>query len=323
MVQDNSLGITSNRQAKYKYSTNADDSFLKQYITHHNYLSSTSFTLENGTGPYNHSTTFSYNDVPGSHGLSIDALGYDKTVKVQLVPFDKHEAEVAPPAVKATLYGIKEGLKTIKKVTETLKVLNLPEFKGNVIFNQQQYNEEIEESNLYRTSREWEGKVVFDAVEWEQKIFGIPLPKVVAKYIDFGAYVFIKGEVEFIYSSKTGKTIGQTTFKQLEKDGKVQGVLGFGGRVTAVVKKGFPLTGEANGMLKSEIELIGGFRKKGTDYYVIAGGNFKPIVFSMDLKVAVSKTDWSPEIEMLNLNYVKNLTNEVSLFQYEQNIKLE
>ena len=248
--------------------------------------------------------------------MNINALGYDKTVKVELVPFDKSEAEVAPPAVKATLYGIKEGLKTIEKVAEKLKGLNFPQVKADVIFNQQQYNEEDDKSRFYRIAQEWEGKIVVERLDWEQKIVGIPLPQAVTKYIDLGVYAFVKGEVEFIYSSKKGRLNNETSFKQLEKDGKVQGVLGFGGRVTAVVKKGFPLTAEANGMLKSEIELFGGVRKNSEGFLIVAGGNFKPIVFSMDIKVAVSKTDWSPEIEMLNINYVKNLSNEVKLFEY-------
>jgi len=197
----------------------------------------------------------------------------------------------------------------------------LPEFNADVILNQQQYNEEIEGSPLYRNAKEWEGKVVLENFNWEQKVLGIPLPKAITEYIDFGTYVLIKGEVEFIYSSKKGKTIGQTNYSLLEKDGKVQGVLGFGGKVTAGVKKGFPFTAVANGNLKSEIELLGGFRKKTDGYYIIAGGNIKPLVFSIDVKVAVSKTDWTPEIEMINVNYVKNLSNEYKLFDYESKLE--
>ena len=65
---------------------------------------------------------------------------------------------------------------------------------------------------------------------------------------------------------------------------------------------------------------MGGLRKKPDGLYIVAGGNFKPIVFSIDVKVAVSKTDWSPEIEMLNVNYIKNLTNEVKLIEIEKEL---
>lgn len=70
----------------------------------------------------------------------------------------------------------------------------------------------------------------------------------------------------------------------------------------------------ANGNLKAEIEVGGGLRKKKDGLYVILVGTLKPLVFTFDLKVSVSKTDWSPEIEMLNVNYVKNLTIEQDLW---------
>jgi len=249
---------------------------------------------------------------------TVEVNGISKTADVKMVEFNKREVEVAPPAVKATLYGIKEGLKTIKKVAEKLQGVKFPEVKADVIFNQQEYNEEHEKSRFYIIAQEWEGKVVVERLIWEQKIIGIPLPQAVTKYIDFGIYASVKGEIGFMYSSKKGRFNNETTFKQIEKDGKVQGVLGVGGRVTAKVKEGNLFTAEANGNLKSEIELTGGWRKNVQKNInsLVAAGVFKPIVFSVDIKVAITKTYLSPEIEMLNVNYVKNLTNEVPLFNY-------
>lgn len=68
----------------------------------------------------------------------------------------------------------------------------MPEFNADVILNQQQYNEEIEGSPLYRNAKEWEGKVVLENFNWEQKVLGIPLPKAITEYIDFGTYVLIR-----------------------------------------------------------------------------------------------------------------------------------
>ena len=311
IIQDNSGGVVlDDRKLDYKYQSNVEDILLKKYITHYDYTNNSSSSLENSISPIQHKLRYTYDKVPHQYGLGIKALGYDKSVKVQLIPFDKREDESAIPIeTLLSLRKLAKSLKEIKKFKTKLEdVIGKQEEESGkevgfeVVANGQTYNEEIEESKDYFSVKEWEAKFV-GSVGYTFK-YGVTtmLPKALTKYVDVYVYAGISVDGEIIGGEKRGKRNGVGNDERIEIAQKVQVVGGVKIGATVKVNAGnlAKVDLDANG--KGEIE--GGYNfatKKG--FAVL-----KPIVFNLSASVSTLG------VEIYKYNYIKNITNEYPIY---------
>lgn len=177
--------------------------------------------------------------------------------------------------------------------------------------NGQTYNEERPDEPNFDSIREWESKLVGSG-EMIWKFGGTSmLPSTLTEYFEIYAYLGISADLEFILGEKFGKINSVQVEKSREKTKKVQFVGGFKGGATGKLKVPDVITGTADANLKAELEF--GYNAPTYKFQI----NAKPLVLNFSAKVTMSSLD----ITLLQYNYIKNLTNEQVLYEYEYQFK--
>jgi hypothetical protein len=311
LVHDNNL-FTTDRKPVYKFTSNLDDALLKKYITHHNYSSGTSYTFENSSGPTSHKLPMTYYDVPGVFGVNINSLGYDKTVKVQLVPFDKSEDEgIISSELLTKVKKLRDAIKDINKIKDKVDAamgekagLKKDGEKGlAVVINGQRYNEEDPDSRNYFGIKEYELKLV-GSFEYTFSYGPTKLiPNALKDYVNIAIYAKPSLDFELIRNAKyrSLNSTGPELYYKPDSYDKFQVVGGVAIGAIAKVNASHAFKFELNASGKAEIE---GSRSMGRDnvrYIVIA----KPLVLNFSAMVEIAT------IPILQYNYIKNLTNEI------------
>ena len=251
-----------------------------------------------------------HSDFPKTGTISTTIDEKKLEVNVQLVPLDKHEVEIIPVNLKNTIYGLREGLKNIKKIEKYVNV-SLGIKDAEIVLNQQIYNEEDDKSRFYNVAQEWEAKIGINFGK-RYPFAGLTfIPDKVKKYVIFEAYIEPSFDLEFILGEKKTRRFNVNTFdkKDIIKIAKIQGVGGIAIGVEAKLKVPafeFILDGGA----KAELETSVGSQNGAYGFQVA----LKPLVFYLIGSIGIKETPYNPEIPLFKVNYIHNLTYEIPIY---------
>ena len=248
---------------------------------------------------------------------SVSAEAFEKTnsVKIEVVPFDKSEDEAVIPSelltnIKKLKIAIKDAEKIKAKIDNVMGEKSSFKKEGGLDFalvaNGQKYNEEDDDSPNYFKSKEYEIKLTGSL---EYKLSYGPtkfLPSALKEYVTVEIYIKPSLDIELIRNAKYYQVngVGKELFSKKDSYDKFQVVGGLALGATAKINAGkvFNFEVDANG--KAEIEGNKSINKIPVRYIVSA----KPLILSFSANVSIAS------IPLLQYNYIKNLTNEIPIY---------
>ena len=210
LVQNAVSGKFKSRIVDYKYNSNAEDSYLKQFVTTYNFTANTNQKFNPQVGPYEHIIPITYDKVPNRNGLGINAFDYNKVAKVELVDENRDRVDYADKLSKLLvsfekLTSVYKDLKNyLPCELDYMTSLQLSDLikRKQFAYALETYNEEKPKSRLYNEVQQHKFEATgFDILTLKcDKKVEIPIPgtsfKIPITKVGFELSIGLKGGVK-------------------------------------------------------------------------------------------------------------------------------
>jgi hypothetical protein len=192
-------------KATITWSSNLEPMLLKNhYYVNGNTISG---NLTSNKIPYN------YSNSPSSTTYRLNALGYDKSVKVEVVDLYKRDFNNAPPFLSDFVYKFKGVESTLKTLKNKLGFNESVVPKIKVDYKKTEYNKEVDGSRLYEDIKENTWSVGLEFKPKDDFLLPPPFSGGIPYITQYGAFISTSITISVDYGEILKRKVETSTFK--------------------------------------------------------------------------------------------------------------